>query len=230
METMKEREHITRLLEMLEHPEAYSEQQIHDIINSDEETSATYRLMVAAKQGYRHMQTAQNEDADAAWQRFENEKLKTKSNKTATEQPLSSFFSLHTSIQKLAASFIGILLISGIAFAAIHMVRQHQKPIVQNTEQTANITKPVNIVPIDTLNNDTAIVQPIVYDNMPLEEILQEIAKYYGAEVTFQNEEARQLRFHFVWNQQQGMEKVISDLNHFKRLHVTMMENQLIVE
>ena len=230
METMKERENITRLLEMLEHPEAYSEQQIHDIINSDEETSATYRLMVAAKQGYRHMQTAQNEDVDAAWQRFENEKLKTKSNKTATEQPLSSFFSLHSSIQKLAASFIGILLISGIAFAAIHMVRQHQKPIVQNTEQTANITKPVNIVPIDTLNNDTAIVQPIVYDNMPLEEVLQEIAKYYGAEVTFQNEEARQLRFHFVWNQQQGMEKVISDLNHFKRLHVTMKKNQLIVE
>lgn len=230
METMKEREHITRLLEMLENPEAYSEQEIHDIINSDEETSATYRLMVAAKQGYRHMQTAQNEDVDAAWQRFENEKLKTKSNKTANEQPLSSFFSLHTSIQKLAASFIGILLISGIAFAAIHMVRQHQKPIVQNTEQTANITKPVNIVPIDTLNNDTAIVQPIVYDNMPLEEILQEIAKYYGAEVTFQNEEARQLRFHFVWNQQQGMEKVISDLNHFKRLHVTMKKNQLIVE
>lgn len=230
METMKEREHITRLLEMLENPEAYSEQEIHDIINSDEETSATYRLMVAAKQGYRHMQTAQNEDVDAAWQRFENEKLKTKSNKTANEQPLSSFFSLHSSIQKLAASFIGILLISGIAFAAIHMVRQHQKPVVQNTEQTANITKPVNIVPIDTLNNDTAIVQSIVYDNMPLEEVLQEIAKYYGAEVTFQNEEARQLRFHFVWNQQQGMEKVISDLNHFKRLHVTMKKNQLIVE
>ena len=43
METTNES--IRQLLEMLDHPEAYTEQEIHDIINHDEDTRETYRLM-----------------------------------------------------------------------------------------------------------------------------------------------------------------------------------------
>ena len=42
-------ENIRQLLEMLDHPKAYTEQEIHDIINRDDDTRETYRLMVEAK-------------------------------------------------------------------------------------------------------------------------------------------------------------------------------------
>ena len=42
---METNPNIIRLLEMLESPEAYSEQEIRDIINKDEETREAYRLM-----------------------------------------------------------------------------------------------------------------------------------------------------------------------------------------
>ena len=40
---------ISRLLAMLDNPEAYTEQEIYDIIHSDEETLEAYRCMVAAR-------------------------------------------------------------------------------------------------------------------------------------------------------------------------------------
>ena len=131
---------------------------------------------------------------------------------------------------KIAASFIGVLLVSGIAFAAIHIVRQYQKTDTPKTEVTENATSPIATAPVDTLASDTTTVQPIIYDNIPLEKMLPEIAVHYNVEVTFANEEVRGLRFRFVWNPQQGIDQVISDLNQFERLTVTRKDNQIIVE
>ena len=212
---MEANPNITRLLEMLENPEAYSEQEIRDIINSDDETRETYQLIVATKQGYIHRQTERSDDIQAAWQRFES--------KHYPKQP-------NRNRMKIAASFIGILLVSSITFAAIHIVRQHQKQEFPQTEQTVTVAKTTNTIPVDTLTTDTTTVQPVIYDNIPLEKILSEIATYYSTEVIFQNNEIRSLRFHFVWNPQQEIEKVVSDLNHFEHLHVTLKDNHLIVE
>lgn len=213
METTNE--NIRQLLEMLDNPDAYTEQQIQDIINRDEDTRETYRLMVEAKRSSRHRQNQKPVDVDAAWQSF-NQKL----------QPMQQGFGW----MKIAASFIGVLLVSGIAFAAIHIVRQYQKQEAPQSEITENVTNPVTTLPADTLANDTVTVQPVIYDNIPLEKMLPEIAAHYNVEVTFANEEVRGLRFRFVWNPQQGIDQVISDLNQFERLTVTRKDNQIIVE
>lgn len=210
-----QKDSITRLLEMLDNPQAYSEQELRDIINHDEDTRETYRLMVEAKRNSRR-QSDHSIDVDAAWQRFEN-------NHFGRKQPKRAW-------QKMAASFIGLLLVSGIALAAIHIVRNYQKPTAPQTEQTGTKANPSKITPADTLATDTTSVQPVIYDNIPLEKMLSEIAVHYDAKVTFVNDEVRQLRFHFVWNPRQSIEKVVSDLNRFERLHVTLKDNQLIVE
>ena len=206
---------ITRLLEMLDNPEAYSEQEIRDIILCDDETREAYRLMVEAKQGYFHKQTELSANAETAWQRFEK--------KHCQKQPSFNWM-------KMAASFVGILLLSGMAFATIHIVRQHQTLKSHQSMQTTTVTAPARTMSTDTTEADTTTVLPVIYDNIPLENILPEITAHYGIGVTFQNDDARQLRFHFVWNPQQEIEKVVGDLNHFERLHVTLKDNQLIVE
>ena len=208
-------ENIRQLLEMLDNPDAYTEQQIQDIINRDEDTRETYRLMVEAKRSSRHRQDQKPVDIDAAWQSF-NQKL----------QPKQQGFGW----MKIAASFIGVLLVSGIAFAAIHIVRQHQKQEAPQSEMTENVTNPVTTLPADTLTKDTVTVQPVIYDNIPLEKMLPEIAAHYDVKVIFTNDEVRGLRFRFVWNPQQGINQVISDLNQFERLTVTRKDNQIIVE
>ena len=67
---MKEEKTIQQLLEMLDHPEAYTEQEIRDIINQDEETRETYRMIVEAKRSSRHSHVNNITNVDAAWKRF----------------------------------------------------------------------------------------------------------------------------------------------------------------
>ncbi len=59
-------ENIRQLLEMLDNPDAYTEQEIQDIINRDEDTRETYRLMVEAKRSSRHRQNQKPVNVDAA--------------------------------------------------------------------------------------------------------------------------------------------------------------------
>lgn len=208
-------ENIRQLLEMLDNPDAYTEQQIQNIINHDEDTRETYRLMVEAKRSSRHRQNKKPVDVDAAWQRFNQ--------KSQPKQSSSNWM-------KIAASFIGVLLVSGIAFAAIHIVRQYQKQGTPQTETAENVTNPVTTLPADTLTKDTVTVQPVIYDNIPLEKMLPEIAAHYDVKVVFANDEARGLRFHFVWNPQQGIDQVISDLNQFERMNATLKDDVINVE
>ena len=208
-------DNIRQLLEMLDKPEAYTEQEIQNIINRDEDTRETYRMMAEAKRSSRQHQANKPIDVDAAWQKF-NQKV----------QPKQHSFGWI----KIAASFVGVLLVSGIAFAAIQIVRYAQ----QNTpkpEEVINTPKPTNVIPTDTLTTDTiAAPQPIIYDNIPLEKMLPEIAAHYDVKVVFANDEVRGLRFRFVWNPLQDIDQVISDLNQFERLTVTRKENQITVE
>ena len=213
METIND--NIRQLLEMLDNPEAYTEQEIQDIINRDEDTRETYRMMAEAKRSSRQHQANKPIDVDAAWQKF-NQKI----------QPQQHSFGW----MKIAASFIGVLLVSGIAFAAIQIVRYTQQH-TPKTEEVINTPKSANVTPADTLTTDTiATPQPIIYDNIPLEKMLPEIAAHYDAKVTFVNDEARQLRFRFVWNPQKGIDQVVSDLNQFERLTVKLKDNEITVE
>ena len=216
-------ENIRQLLEMLDHPEAYTEQEIHDIINRDEDTRDTYRLMVEAKRSSRHRQNEAPVDVDAAWQRF-NQRLRPK------QQGHSRM--------KMAASFIGVLLVSGIAFAAIHIVRYYVGGDMPTPPQETRIVETnQQIIPDDTVKVETtdtivpkATMEPVIFDNVPLEEMLHEIAAHYNANVTFVTDKTRQLRFRFVWNPQEGIGQVVGDLNQFECLTATLKDNQIIVE
>jgi len=213
METTSE--NIRQLLEMLDNPDAYTEQEILDIINRDEDTRETYRLMVAAKRSSRQRQADKPIDVDAAWQKL-NQKVHPKQHSSGW--------------MKIAASFVGVLLVSGITFAAIQIVRYAQQH-TPKTEEVINTTKPAITTPSDTLPTDTtAVSQPVIYDNIPLEKMLSEIAAHYDAKVTFVNDEARGLRFRFVWNPQKGIGQVVRDLNQFERLTVTLKDDVITVE
>ena len=170
---------------------------------------------------------------DEEWQKFaaehadELDALEKDEPPTATIKKLMGLFPY-----KVAASIIGIVFTVGVAFAAIHIVRMvsHSKPQAMQAEQTIS-AKPTSALPADTVKTDTtATMQPVVFDNVPLEKMLPEIASYYDAEVSFRSEETRQLRFHFVWKREDGLDHAIEKLNRFESLNVRLEEGKIIVE
>lgn len=203
------------LLQMMEQPHQYTADEWQKIL-ADDECRELYTLMSktqSAVDAARADEEITDELIDAEWQRFRSEKIEVKSDKY--------------SFLKFAAMFIGILLISGIAYAAIHIVRQYQKPEVPQTEQTVTIEQSVKVS--DTVRADSTTVEPVIYDNVPLEKMLPEIAAHYGVSVTFQDDAVRQLRLFYQWKPEYTMEKVVEMLDNFETLQLQLEGDSLFV-
>ena len=135
---------------------------------------------------------------------------------------------------KVAASIIGILFTAGVAFAAIHIVRHFVGEDVKSPTQEvriSNSSQPSPALPTDTIKTDTTTsTKPIVFDNVALDKMLPQIAAYYNKEVEFQNEDARQFRFYFVWKQDETLDVVLHRLNLFESITVELKSDKIVVE
>ena len=170
---------------------------------------------------------------DEEWQKFaaehadELDALEKDEPPTATIKKLMGIFPY-----KVAASIIGIVFTVGVAFAAIHIVRMvsHSKPQAMQAEQTIS-AKPTSTLPTDTIKTDTTTsIKPIVFDNVALDKMLPQIAARYNKEVEFQNEDARQFRFYFVWKQEETLDVVLHRLNLFESITIELKDNKIVVE
>ena len=205
-------DNIRKLMEMLDNPDAYSEQEIRDIIGQDDDTRETYRMMVEIKRSSRRSQNDRPVDTDAAWKRFEQ----------------AHYQRRHSNAwMRVAAGFIGLLFVSGISFAAITAVKHHnERRQAQEQPQTETVTT-TNAA---TVESEQSADQPVVFTNTQLEQILTEIAAFYSVKVEYKNADVRSLRFYYEWNRKAGVESVIDDLNQFSKVNITLNNNKITVE
>ena len=215
---METNANIRQLLEMLDNPDAYTEQEIRDIINRDEDTRQVYRTIVEVKRSSRH-KNHKDINVDAAWQELEQ--------KIQARRPARPFLRFN----KIAASFIGIILLSAIAVAAIHIVHNHDKAMTTDKAQSSMPNAQCSTLNGQNPEADTiTTTQPVVFDNTALEKMLPEIASHYGATVEFRDDKARRLRFHFVWKSEEQLDRVVQRLNLFESIIVKLDDTKIIVE
>ena len=228
---MTEEERIEWLLELQDHPEQLTDEQMQQILADDEMRQLVQQLGFA-KRAFKH-DALKNDtpDVDAEWEKFaaKHAELLDALDEDKPKFP-SSFFTLHSLFHKIAASFIGVLLASGIAFAAIQIVRNinTSKPQPSTTEQLSDI-KTAAALPADTVKADTISTRPYVFNNVPLDSMLTTIAAAHGLGVEFENEATRQLRFHFVWKREDSLMRVVEKLNTFEAVNIGMEDKKLVV-
>ena len=233
---MEHEERIRILLSMQEHPERYSDKQIQQMLDDDSELAELLEQLALTKQAF-VKQEADEEvvPVEEEWQKFSAnhaEELDVigrddeSGAKTAFIRRLTGLFP-----SKFVASFVGVLVTASLAFAAIHIVRMasNNRQAVQ-TEQHVS-SHPNDILPTDTLKSDTVTTaQSIVFDNVALEKMLAQIATQYQKEVEFNNDEARHLRFYFVWKPNEGLEVTLHRLNLFESITIELKDNMIVVE
>ena len=187
------------LLQMLEHPHDYSAAEWQQILE-DNECRELYELMAktrGALDAARACELLTDEQIKAEWQQsfeMENGELLIDN---SDERPHSQFSSFQFPFRRIAAIFIGVLMLSGIALAAIHIVRQQAADKAKTTAQEMPTTASHQpVVPADTISTDTAAVaETVVFDNVSLDSIANRIAAYHHLPMEIENDEARQLRF-----------------------------------
>ena len=235
---MTEEQRIEWLLELQEHPEQLTNEKLQQILADDEMRQLVQQLGFA-KRAFKH-DALKNDtsDVDAEWEKFATSHANELD--AIDEGEREPRFALRLVPHKIlgrakrqsraAASFIGVLLASGIAFAAIQIVRNinTSKPQQPTTEQTTDI-EPVTSLPADTVKADTIPVEPYIFDNVPLDSMLTTIAVAHGMQVEFKNETARELRFHFVWKREESLARVVEKLNTFEAVNIGVEDKTLVV-
>ena len=224
---------IKKLLDMQEHPEQYSEQELEQMLRDTEaqelmEATAQLkqamtweRLLSGTSSGMGDQRSEvhtskETTDVDSEWQQFAKTHL-------VQSKPKRNWL-------QVAAMFIGILFVTGFTFAAIHLWNHiprfspksegDETALVEDTVERATAPLPAEEEPVAEL---------IVFDNVSLDSIAKDIAAYHHLPMEIENDEARQLRFFFEWNQKDSLQEVVEKLNMFEHVTLAVENGKLMV-
>ena len=239
------------LLDFLEHPEKYSETQKDELLD-DEEVNELYQQLVETRQSLdfgKLKEEMKMPSINAEWEKLKDEmkqkeeqqkdemKQKKVMKQKAETQQTAKLFPLWSPMRKVAA-VAAVLVVSGITFAAIHLVtRSHQPSDNSNTELVASQKDSIQQVSapqksnIEEKTDSASLAQlPLVYENAELQNILTPIAGHFHLQVTYQNESARHIRLFLQLEKNMSLDDIIELLNHFEKVNIRHEGQTLIVE
>lgn len=220
-----------KILDIIDHQEKYSDEEIREILQ-DEECRKLYQTMMEVDSALENPSPIINVDEE--WEKFsQKHQLQEEATQNAAQEAASHPI---TSWRKLAASIAGFVLISGIAFAAIHTyIKRSQEP----TQVTAD-THP-EVIKSDSAKQVAAkdsLIHPKpekpaihkTFENVAFEQMISEIASYYDLQVKFENNEDKTLRLYYEWDSHLSIENIVKELNQFENVNIKLQQNELIVK
>lgn len=199
---MKE-DNIERLLEAIEHPEAYSDEALERLFE-DEEVKECYELYVRAQQATRNRKTVTRKETRGLLRRF-------------CQFPVRRL--------SVAAIVTGAIILSGITYATIFSKRgdsREAEKAAATISERATVARPsAAILPEDTT---------LTFQNAELSTILETVATHYQVDVEYRNEQIRHIRLYTKWNTAEPLEQFVERLNGFEKVNITIDHNLIIAE
>ena len=207
---------IEQLLKMTERPQDYTDEELQKLM-SDPEMREYYELMVSAEAGFalRKEKNHGDRSRDSAGQ-----------NHGPVPMILPMILSLGNRFMRIAAMFIVVLMLSGIAFAAYRLVVgiDDKSPIQE--VQTANPTQQAGT--LQQAQTNPASIR--TFENAELQQILKELSDYYHVSVEYRNEQSRHIRLYTKWDTAAPLQQIIELLNGFEKVSIRLIDNQIIAE
>lgn len=230
MTIMNKEEKLMMLFDIQEHPERYTDEQIENLL-ADEEVKTFFQAQAMARMAGKKAKP-EKVAVDEAWKKFsECHQLESeKGTKTSSSRRK----------MKIAASIIGVVFLSGVAWAtAIHQgwvkgfssfeESSHINKVEQTSASTSLSADSVKVTAMD-MKKDSTDMKPMIFDNAELKDVLTLFASFYQVKVEYQNAEAQHVRLFFNWDKQRSLQQNIEILNAFDRINISYSNGTLKVE
>lgn len=205
------------VLDIIEHPEKYSSEQLAEIM-SESETRDIYNLLCKTDSA---VEAYQDSDINAEWKIFSDK------NKVRLHRTFLCPGSRAASIAAIIGTSI-IAVAAGIV-ATVAVIDHRQKPIGDNaTVASSVIANPTDKI---TIQNDTVKfgADAIMFEDESLENIMKDVADAYGIEVKFNNNETASLHLYYKFDPSLPLNEVVEQLNTFERIKIERNGNILII-
>ena len=146
-------------------------------------------------------------DADGAWERFEKREMAVRKRGSGMQRWL-----------RYSALFAGAVLVVGLSFATIRIVRY------SNT-RPAEVEETASLDAAESLPTDTAVR----FDNVHLDSILSAVSAHYGKTVIFREKKLRRKMLIMTWRPGTQLADFIDRLNAFDGISVSLEGDTIIV-
>lgn len=230
---MREQDKANLLLDMQEHPENYTDEQLASMLADDEELAEMLEAAAKTKQAMTKA-VVDNETLpmDELWEQFAAEHAdEFDATESADDVDAPKAKQVHMPLHKVAAMIIGIIFTIGVTFAAIQIVRNASKPTPEPTQKETPAPKQQEQQKVEQEPTDSvAEVKPVIFDNVELDKMLTTMAKHYGVEVEFDNDDARAFRLYFTWKPSETLEHEIERLNQFESINIELNDHKITVK
>lgn len=240
-------EKIDRLLDLLEHPESYTETQ-KDALLADAEVRELYRQMVEAREALDYQKSKETINIPSVSEEWEKlRKVKSEERRGKNSKAFLMMIECHLDgvrrqspfgpTMRTVAAVAAVLVVSGITFAAIHLVtHNHQgnadtpaEMTVAQKDSAKQVSAVVSAIPVE--KTDSVSQQfPLVYENAELQAILSPIAQHYHLKVVYQTEASRHIRLYLQLAEGMSLDNIIELMNHFEKVNIRHEGETLIVE
>lgn len=206
---MNREEKLMQLLEMQEHPERFTDNELQAMLD-DEDIREDIRTMRMVRNAFLNGQPT---------------------TKNMRLTPQKARRTPRISLLKMAAMFVGCVLLVGIAFAAVRLVTERKPtpaPIVQAPKVIDRSTeKATTEVKTDSIAHQDS---EVTFDNEELATVLNTMAEYYKVKVNFENEAAKHIKLYLVWNQTKPIAEIVEMLNKYDRINISYADDTLTIK
>ena len=204
------------LFRMMDDPGQFTDEQWREIL-ADSECASLYEMMCKTRSALDAEQVEQeftHETVDQEWERF------AAAHQVRTVKPFDW--------RKIAAAIV-VLAVFGIAAAAIysHFTHAPQTETVENTtpKQNPQVTDRIE----GNIDAEADNPQGHLYDDVPLVQIINELAAHYNVQPQWHGDEVRSLRLYYKWEPDFTLEEVVEMLNNFEAFSVKLDGEQLVI-
>lgn len=212
---MNKEEKRLMLLDMQEHPEKYTDEQMESLL-ADEDIKQFFTDMAMVRMAMKKSEKTQV-DVDKEWHNFSRRHN-------------------HRNRMKVAAAIIGGIFFSGIAVAVVShsgLIGHSDDTEVAQTSQNAMTVKSVTSEKVDgnsQENVDSLDTKPVTFDNVKLKNILDKMSTFYHVKVEYRNTEAGDIRLYYNWDKKKTLEENVKLMNAFERFHLNYAGGVIEVE
>lgn len=199
-----------RIIDMTEHPERYSEDELRKMLIDDDEGSRIYRTIADLNVALSFEETSKSVNKKAGMR-------------------LSAHWNKPGFINKTAAVIVAICLISGITYAAVALIHHPSTPEKTETVVPAPSQSPSSPVPDKSASS---VRVPIVktYEDASLATIVSDIAATFDKQQAYRSDKAKTLRLYFRLDTRRGIEKNIEELNTFENINIEIKGDTIVVD
>ncbi len=241
-----------QLIDAIDHPENYSDEELQALL-SDPKVKEAYVTMCSMKAA---LSEQPESDLDLEWQAFaKREHLSLSPQDSLNNQYSHSsegvegkglsdktkgFFRVKRKYTKMllrnSAAVVTVCILSAAAIATVIGVKLHERqatPISYSGENTELVQAATVMTEQATATIEPAAAEeyePMLFEDTPLEDILNTMKGRYEVEVIFKSPEAKNLRLYFNWNPELPLTEIVDLLNNFRQFSIRFSDNTLIVE